>query len=244
MIVIFKKELTAFLSSLIGYIAICVFLITTGLFIWVFPETNVLNSNEASLSGFFFIAPWILLFLIPAITMRMISEEKQTGTIELLATKPVSDWEIVLGKFFAAWLLVLFALIPTFIYYIGIDALSLKEMGSLDTGATIGSYLGLFFMSACFVAIGLFASSITSNQIVAFLSGVFLNFFFFSAFTSISRLQVFSTKLDYFIEQIGIMNHYQSISLGVLDIKDFVYFISFVILFLAITKTVLDARNW
>ena len=240
---IFIKEINIFLSSLVGYIAVAVFLITTGLFFWVFPETSVLQQNLASLEGFFFIAPWILLFLIPSITMRLLAEEKNAGTIELLVTKPLSDMQIILGKFFAAWFLLFLALVPTVIYYFSLVQLG-SEVGNIDKGATLGSYLGLLFMSGCFVAIGLLASAITKNQIVAFVIGIFFCFIAWSGFESISALKIFSGNWDYIIEQFSIRYHYRSISLGILDLRDFLFFASFIVGCLFITKTIMESRKW
>ncbi len=243
MISIFKKEISLFFSSLIAYISIGVFLLVTGLFLWVFPDTNVLDYGFASLENYFGLAPWVFLFLIPAVTMRSFSEEIKSGTIELLSTRPISDLQIVLGKYFAAFFLVLFALIPTLIYFYTIYNLG-TPAGNIDTGATWGSYIGLMFLGATFTAIGLFASSITSNQIVSFIIGVFLCFFFFIAFDYLSRLSVFYASLDTFVQMLGIDYHYRSISRGVVDTRDVIYFLSVITVFILMTKTVLESRKW
>ena len=243
MINILKKEINTFFSSLIGYITIAVFLLITGLFLWVFPETNIINSGFASLDNFFLMAPWIFMFLIPALSMRSISEEYNTGTIEILNTKPLTDWQIVLGKYFAVLLLLLASLIPTLIYYYTVYQLG-SPIGNIDTGATNGSYIGLMLLAASFSAIGMFASSLSNNQIVAFILAVFLCFFFYTGFEYLSLLDVFFAKMDHFIEQLGLYAHYNSISRGVVDLRDVVYFISFVVIFLFLTVISLQRRTW
>jgi ABC-2 type transport system permease protein len=175
MYAIFLKEVQQFFSTLIGYMAIIVFLLVLGLFVWVFPDTNVLDFGYATLDSFFDMAPYILIFLIPAITMRSFAEEINSGTIELLATRPVTDLQIILGKYFAALLLVVIAIVPTIVYLITVYFLA-SPVGNIDLGGMIGSYFGLLFLGAVFVAIGIFCSSITANQIVAFIAGVFLCF--------------------------------------------------------------------
>ncbi|MCH8329806.1 MAG: gliding motility-associated ABC transporter permease subunit GldF [Bacteroidetes bacterium] len=243
MISIFHKEIITFFSSLIGYITIMVFLVVTGMFIWVFPETNLLDHGFSNLDGFFTLAPWIFIFLIPAVTMRLFSEEKKTGTIEILVTQPLTDLNIILGKYLAAMFLVIFSLLPTLIYFFTIYMLG-NPVGNLDTGATWGSYIGLLLLGSGFVAIGLFSSSITDNQIVAFITGMFLCFFFYIVFDYLSELEIFWGNLDIVIQQIGINAHYTSISRGVLDSRDVVYFLSLSIGFIMITKTVMESRKW
>lgn len=239
---IFKKEITSFWSSLIAYIVIGVFLLATGLFLWVFPEFNILDFGYANLDGLFSMSPWLFMFLIPAVTMRSFSEEKNSGTIELLLTKPITDLQIVLGKFFAGVVLVFFALLPTLFYYFTVYKLA-DPVGNLDSGAIIGSYVGLFFLAGAYVAIGLFASSLTKNQIVSFILAVFLCFFFYAAFSSLSSLGI-SNKVILFLEELSISTHYVSISKGVLDTRDLIYFISLIVLFILFTKTVLNSRKW
>lgn len=242
MLSILNKEINGFFSSLVAYITIGVFLLVLGLFLWVFPDSSILDYGYAGLDSLFSIAPYLFMFLIPAITMRSLAEEKKEGTFELLATRPLTDWQIVLGKYFASLLMVLIALLPTIVYYITVYKLGVAE-GNVDTGAVIGSYIGLFLLGASFVAIGIFASSLTNNQIIAFTVAVFLSFITFSGFDSVSRilsLQSFET----YITALGINEHYESISRGVLDTRDLVYFISFVSLFLVVTKTKLGGRKW
>jgi len=243
MISIFKKEVNLFLSSLIGYIAIGVFLIATGLFLWVFPDYSVINYGFSNLDSFFRMAPYVFLFLIPAITMRTFAEETQTGTMELLATRPISDWEIILGKYLACLFLVLLAILPTLVYYYSVHQLGMPK-GNLDLGATWGSYIGLFGLGAVFVAIGIFCSSLTSNQIIAFILGLFLCGFFYDAFSSLARLEVFYGTSDAIVEAIGINHHYASVSRGLIDSRDVIYFLSMIIGFLGCTKFALEKRKW
>ena len=240
---IFKKEINAFFSSLIGYIVIGVFLVITGMIMWVFPDTSILEYNYATLEQLFGIAPVIFMFLIPAITMRLFAEEKQTGTIELLATRPLYELEIILGKFLAALVLVSFALLPTLVYYYSVYQLG-SPPGNLDSGAIMGSYIGLLFLAAAFVAIGLFASSLTDNQIVAFVLATFLCFFFHWAFDFLSRLPIFVGKVDDTIQKLGIDHHYMSISRGVIDTRDVIYFLSIIALFVMLTRLSLERRKW
>ncbi|MDB5227741.1 MAG: gliding motility-associated transporter permease protein GldF, partial [Bacteroidota bacterium] len=229
MIAILKKEINLFFSSLIAYISMAVFFIVLALNLFIF-QGNILDSNYATLESFFTLAPWILIFLIPAITMRMFADEKQSGTIEFLATKPISDMQIIVGKYLAALLLWLFTFLPTLIYFICVKKLSLAE-APVDSGAAWGSYVGLFFLGAVFVAIGIFSSSITNNQIVAFLVGVFLCYLMYDAFFRISSLDIFAGKLDYIIQSIGLNAHYDSVSRGVVDTRDIIYFLSVISLF-------------
>ena len=239
---IFSKDFADFFNSLVAYITIGVFLIVTGLFLWVFPETSILEYGYASLESLFSIAPYIFMFLIPAITMRSLAEEKKEGTFELLVTRPLTDWQIVLGKYFAALLIIALALLPTLIYYISVYQLGIVK-GNVDSGAVIGSYIGLFLLGACFTAIGIFASSISRNQIIAFIIAVFLCFFAFSGLDSISQLLSLQ-NYNTLITDLGINEHYQSVSRGVLDTRDLIYFLSFIALFLLITKTILGGRKW
>jgi ABC-2 type transport system permease protein len=243
MLAIFKKEINTFFSSLIGYVVIAIFLLMTGLLLWVFPDTSLLNQNVASLDQLFDLAPMIFTFLIPAITMRLFAEEKQTGTIEFLTTKPVSDWAIILGKYGAGVVLVVAALLPTLIYYITMYQLG-SPVGNLDTGAIAGSYIGLLLLGGVFVAIGLFASSLTNNQIVSFLVAAFLCFFVHWGFDFLSRLPLFVGKGDDIVQMFGISLHYSSISRGVLVLGDMVYFLSVITFFLLLCKMSLERRKW
>jgi len=240
---IFKKEINTFFSSLIGYITIGVFLVILGLIMFVFPDTSLLEYNFATLDQLFDIAPMIFMLLIPAITMRFFAEEQQNGTIELLVTKPVTDLDIVLGKYFAALLLVLFALLPTLLYYYTVYQLG-SPPGNLDSGAILGSYIGLVFLAGAFTAIGLFASALAGNQIEAFILAAFLGFAFFYGFFFISKLPVFVGKVDDVVQMIGMDYHYSSISRGVLDTRDLIYFASLISLFIAMTLVSLGSRKW
>lgn len=240
---LFKKELRTFLSSVIGFIVLSVFLVLTALFNWVFPgDLNILNSGYADYRPFFVIAPWMFLFLIPAITMRFFSEEKRTGTIELLLTKPISELQIVMGKFLAGVVLVICALLPTLVFYFSLSSIAIPE-GNIDNGAILGSYIGLLFLASSFVAIGTFASSLSDSQIISFLIAVFLCFFFYTGFGSIASFKWFGA-LDSVIQNFGMEVHYQSISKGVIDTRDVVYFFSVSFVFIMLTRFVLEGRKW
>jgi ABC-2 type transport system permease protein len=242
MIQILSKEFNSFLNSLIAYVVVGVFLIGIGLLMWVFPETSVLEYGYADMDTLFSMGPYVLIFLVPAITMRSFAEEKKAGTMELLFTKPVTDWNIILGKFFACLLLVMLALVPTLIYYFSISALG-NPPGNIDTPGVTGSYVGLTLLAAVFCSIGILASSITSNQIVAFVTAAFLCFIFFSGFQSIASLE-FWREHALVIRQFGILEHYESLSKGLIDSRDVLYFISVVFLMLATTKLILGSRQW
>ena len=243
MYALFKKEVSNFMSSLIGIMVIVVFLLITGLFLWVFQsDFNILSYGYASLDGLFILAPWVFLFLVPAVTMRSFAEENRIGTIEMLFTKPLSDWQIILAKFLACVVLVLLALIPTAVYYFSVYRLGFP-VGNLDTGGILGSYIGLFLLSASFVAIGIFCSSVTSNQILAFILSVFLCGFMYIGFEFIYSLSLFG-PIDLFIQRLGMATHYSSISRGVVDTRDILYFLGVMALFLSMTKLVLAKRKW
>jgi len=239
---ILNKEISGFFSSLVAYFTMAIFLLVTGLFLWVFPDSSILDYGYAGLDSFFNIAPYLFMFLIPAITMRSLAEERKDGTFELLATRPLSDWQIVFGKFLAALLIVVLTLIPTLLYYISVYQLGITK-GNIDTGAVIGSYIGLILLGGAFTSIGLFTSSLGKNQIIAFSLAVFLCFFAFSGFDSISMI-ISLQSIDNFLTAIGISQHYQSISRGVLDTRDLIYFLSFTAIFLLLTKTLLGGRKW
>jgi ABC-2 type transport system permease protein len=242
MVQILSKEFNSFLNSLIAYVVVGVFLIGIGLLMWVFPETSVLEYGYADMDTLFSMGPYVLIFLVPAITMRSFAEEKKAGTMELLFTKPVTDWNIILGKFFACFLLVLLALVPTLIYYFSIAALG-NPVGNVDAPGVTGSYIGLALLAMVFCAIGIFSSSITSSQIVAFVLAAFLCFIFFSGFQSIALLEFWQDQA-LLIRQLGILEHYESLSKGLIDSRDVVYFISVAFLMLATTKLILGSRQW
>lgn len=228
-----KKELRQFFNSLTGYIAIVVFLLVNGLVLFVF-ENNILDFGYATLDRFFQLSPWILLLLIPAITMRSFSDEFKGGTYEILQTRPLTRWQIISGKYLGSLIVVLVALLPTFIYVFSIQQLSSSE--GLDGGATIGSYIGLFFLAAVFTAIGICTSSFTNNAVVAFILSLIGCALIYYGFNAISRLPVFSNGADYYLDMAGIDFHYRSVSRGVIDTRDLVYFLSIIFLFLFITN--------
>jgi ABC-2 type transport system permease protein len=229
---ILLREIKSFFGSPIGYLVIAIFLLLNGLFLWVFEgEYNILNSGFADLSPFFTISPWILIFLIPAVTMRSFSDEKKQGTIELLMTKPISVWEIVSGKFFGAFLLIVLAIIPTFIYVYVIYGLGMPE-GNIDMGSTMGSYFGLLFLIAGYTAVGIFTSTLSENQIVAFIVSVFLCFLLYFGFQGVaSQFKEFEDLIAFF----GMDYHFKSMSLGVIDTRDVTYFVSIAVIFLSLT---------
>ncbi len=230
MFALLKKEINSFFASPIGYLVIAIFLILNGLFLWVFKgEFNILNYGFSDLSSFFLLAPWILIFLIPAVTMRSFSDEKKQGTLELLLTKPITHLQIVLGKYLGALSLIVLALLPTLLYAYTVNELG-NPVGNLDFGSTLGSYFGLLFLVAAYTAIGVFSSTLSDNQIVAFITAVFLCFLFYIGFEGLSDL-----SSSNFIEQLGMSAHYKSMSLGVLDTRDILYFLSITVLFILFT---------
>lgn len=243
MFTLLKKEVGGFLSSLIGYIVITVFLLINGLFLWVFAsDFNILDFGYASLEGLFMISPFVFLFLIPAITMRSFADEQRSGTIELLLTRPLTDMQIILSKYLAGVLLVIFSVLPTLVYFYSVYQLGLPK-GNIDTGGMWGSYIGLLFLGASFVAIGLFSSSLSNNVIVSFIIAVFLSLFMYVGFDFIHSLELFG-PVDLFIKSLGINTHYTSMSRGVVDTRDVVYFLSLIVLFLLFTKLSLESRKW
>jgi ABC-2 type transport system permease protein len=236
------KEFRSFFGSPIGYLVIALFLLLSGLYLWVFDgPNNILQSGFADMSPFFTIAPWILLFLIPAVTMRSFSDEKKQGTLELLLTKPLSVWEIVNGKFLAAFILLLIAIIPTLVYVKVLYNLGIPE-GNIDFGSTIGSYFGLLFLMASYTAIGIFTSTLSENQIVAFLLSVLLCFVFYFGFEAISQLKIFGF-MDTIISKMGMDSHFKSMSRGIIDTRDITYFVSISILFLSFTVQKLKTQK-
>ena len=242
MIAVLKKEFNSFFASPIGYLVIGLFLVINGLFLWVFKgEYNILDSGFASLEPFFTLAPWIFLFLIPATTMKSFSEEIRQGTLELLLTKPLTTVNLVLGKYFGALFLILLALLPTLLYVVAIWFLGAPE-GNLDIGVILGSYFGLIFLGACYAAIGVFASILSPNQIVSFILAVFLCFIAYFAFEALADLNLFSSG-SFGIEDLGIKAHYESISRGIIDTRDIIYFLSFIVLFLALTNLSLPSKK-
>lgn len=239
-----RKEINGFLSSTIGYVVIIVFLLITGLFAWVLPGTdfNILSSGYANLDSLFILAPWVFMFLIPAITMRSLAEENKSGTIELLLTKPLTDMQIVSAKYFAGLLLVFFSLVPTLVYY-GVVYYLASPTGNLDHGGIWGSYIGLFFLGSGYVAIGIFASSVSSNQIISFILAIIITFIFHAGFDFLSTISA-NNMFNYVLSQLGMSAHYSSLSRGVIDSRDAVYFITLTFLFLFFTRFTLEKRKW
>jgi ABC-2 type transport system permease protein len=243
MFTLFKKEINGFLNSLIGYVVMIVFLLMTGLFLWVFPlEFNILDFGFAGLDGLFILAPFVFLFLIPAITMRSFADEKKSGTLELLMTQPLTDLQVILAKYFAGVVLVIISLLPTLVYYFSVYQMGLPP-GNLDSGSIWGSYIGLFFLGASFVAIGIFASSITDNQIISFILAVFISFILYMGFEFVYTFIV-SGKAGLIIESLGLNAHYAAMSRGVIDTRDLIYFASVTVIFILMTKLSLESRKW
>ncbi len=243
MFAIFRKEISDFFSSLTGYIVIIVFLLVNSLFMWVFPgEWNIFDNNYASLNTLFYLSPWLFLFLVPAVTMRMIAEEKRLGTIELIYSRPVTERGIIYGKYLASVSLVLLALMPGIIYYISVYYLGATP-GNLDKGGTLGAFIGLFFLASVYAAAGIFASSLTDNQVVAFIIAVLICFILYIGFDSFAYLPSLK-KVDELVIGLGIDEHFKSISRGVLDIKDAIYFVSVVVIFNEATRLVMVSRKW
>ena len=237
------KEISGFFSSLTGYVVIVAFLTINSLFLWVFPgDMNIPDGGYASLENFFVMAPWIFLFLIPAITMRSFAEEKRTGTLEFLYTKPLSDFQIILAKYFGAVILVLFSLIPCLVYFWSVYVLG-NPPGNLDAGGTWGAFIGLFFLAAIYIAVGIFASAVTDNQIVAFLLGVVICFILYIGFDYLSDIS-WLQHLDTLLLNLGINEHYRSISRGVIDSRDIIYYLIVIIFFIFFTRIRLQSRNW
>ena len=226
------REIKSFFGSPIGYLVIGLFLLLNGLFLWVFDgEYNILQNGFADLSPFFTLAPWIFIFLIPAVTMRSFSDEKKQGTIELLLTKPLSLWQIVNGKFLGSFVLIVMALIPTLVYVYVISSLGLQQ-GNIDLGQTMGSYFGLLFLVGAYTSIGIFTSTLSENQIVAFLLSVFFCFLFYFGFEGLST---YAKEFENAVSRIGMEYHYKSMSRGVLDTRDILYFVTVSFLFLSFT---------
>lgn len=243
MLSLYIKEIKSFLSSIIGYIFMGVFLIISGLFLWVFPNIdNVMESGLADLQGLFNLSQFLFLFLVPAITMRSFAEEKRTGTMDLLLTKPLTDMQIIWAKFLSCLTLLVIALIPTLIYVGSVFFLG-NPIGNIDMGSTWGSYLGLLFLGGTFIAIGLFASSLTNNQIIAFIIAAALCFILSFGFAFIYSFESLGA-FGYYIKTLGIEHHYASISKGVVDTRDIIYFCSVIFIFLFGTRTVLLSRKW
>ncbi len=236
------KEIKSFYSSLLGYIVISAFLAANGVLLWILPDANVFDYGYASLDVFFVNAPYLFLLLIPAITMRSFAEEKKSGTIELLLTRPLTETQIILAKFFASLTLVIFSLLPTLIYVVSLYQLT-NPVGNVDLGSIWGSYLGLFFLASVYVAIGLFASAITDNQIISFITAISICVFVTFGLNELSKVHTFEF-IDLLIQNLGLLAHYNSMSRGVLDSRDAIYFISISAIFILLTRLVLQSRKW
>jgi len=234
MIPLIKKELHQFFNGLTGYITIILFLLVNGLYLFVLKDSNIFDFGYATLDKFFELAPWIFIFLIPALSMRSFSEEYKTGTFEILQTRPLAKWQIVAGKYFSVLSVIFIALLPTLLYVYTIHSLS--SAGGIDSGGISGSYMGLIFLAAVFASISVWCSSLTSNVVVAFLSGAFACLVLYFGFNAISQLPVFAGNADYYIQMFGIDFHYRSISRGVVDTRDVIYFLSLIFLFLFATQ--------
>ena len=240
---LFKKEIQGFFSSLTGYLVIAVFLVITGLCLWVVPGVlNIPESGYASLDSLFYIAPWVFLFLVPAITMRSFAEEIKTGTIESLLTKPISEWQLTVAKFLAAATLVFISLLPCVVYIISVWRLG-NPPGNLDTGATYGAMIGLLLLGSVYAAIGTFTSSLTDNQIIAFIAAALTAFVFYEGFDAAAKLFE-SAGVQDFVAYLGIKEHYASISRGVVDFRDLTYFFGVMLIFLLLTRLKLQSRKW
>jgi len=243
MLSIYRKEIVSFFSSIIGYMAIIVFLLLTGWFMWINPgEFNILDSGYATIDTLFFIAPWVFLFLVPAITMRSFAEERKTGTIELLLTHPITEVQLVVAKYLASLTLILLSLIPCLIYFFTVYWLG-NPVGNIDFGGTWGSFIGLFFLASAYTSMGVFASSLTDNQIVAFIVSATLCFFMFTGFDGLALLSPLES-INTFVISLGINDHYKSLSRGVIDLRDVFYFVSVSVIFMGASVLKLQSRKW
>lgn len=239
---IFRKEVNQFLNSLLGYMVLVVFLIATGLLFWVFPQGSVLDYGFAEMGAFFNLTPFVFIFLIPAITMRSVAEERKAGTLEWLLTRPLSEWQILSGKFLAAWVLSILALVPTVLYFISLYILG-SPQGNIDSAGVAGSYLGLSLLSLVFTSIGIFGSCLSDNQLVAFVISVFLCYFFYSGISSLAAIDIWA-KGSVVLGYLSLDNHYQSLGKGLIDLRDVSFFISITAILLLAAKLILSSRRW
>lgn len=233
MLAIFQKEIGSFYNSLIAYIVMGVFLTAIGLIVWVFPDSNIPDYGFADMNSFFSLAPYVLIFLIPAITMRSLAEESRNGTLELLLTKPIRNRDLVLGKFFANWVLVLFTILPTLLYYFSVYQLG-NPVGNIDSAAVLGSYMGLLLFCGVLVAMGLWSSSLNDNQIVAFIVAVFLGFIWYMGFSAISQLFGSGVFAELF-SWMALDLQYSALGKGLIDSRNVVYLVSLLAFFLYLT---------
>ncbi|MFP4089709.1 MAG: gliding motility-associated ABC transporter permease subunit GldF [Cyclobacteriaceae bacterium] len=239
---LYKKEINSFLNSLIAYIVIAVFLTGIGLIMWVFPDTSILSYGYADMYTLFAFSPYVFMFLIPSITMRSFAEEKKGGTMELLLTQPITDTQLILSKLFSAWTIVIFALLPTLLYYFSVYQLG-SPAGNLDSAGIAGSYVGLLLLGGVFTSIGILASALTENQVIAFILAVFFCFLLFSGFDALASLEIWSNA-GYFISQLGLIHHYDALGRGLIDSRNVVYFLSVMALMVLLTQLVLGSRKW
>jgi ABC-2 type transport system permease protein len=238
-----KKEFNAFFQSSTGVLILCVYLGMNAAFLWLMSGPfNLLDSGYAQLDGLFMLSPWVFLFLLPAIAMRMLAEERRSGTLEWLLTKPLSEWQIVLGKWLAGMMLVLLALLPTVIYALSLYQLG-NPIGNLDFGSTLGSYLGLLFLASTYLSLSLLTSAMTDNPIVAFVLGMLLCLIFYAGFDQLAAFQLFKSQ-SLLVLNLGISEHYTSISRGVVDSRDVLYFLGLSMVSLGAARTALQSRNW
>lgn len=241
MLAIFRKEINQFFSSPIAYIIMGVFLTAVGLLLWIFPDTSLLENGYADMGTFFNLVPYVMLFLVPAITMRSIADEVRSGTLEWLLTKPVSRWGIVGGKFLASWLLVILTLLPTLIYYVTLYQLG-SPVGNIDSAGVFGSYVGLFLLAGVFVAIGLWASALNDNQVVAFVLGVFFCFLLYAGLSALAGLSI-AGNFSYYVSLLALDEQYRSLGRGVIDSRNVIYLISLIFLFLFLTANGLKSTK-
>lgn len=241
MITILRKEISEFFGSLTGYLSIMIFLLIVSLIMWIFPDSNVLDYGYASLEPIFSLGPYVFLFLVPAITMRSFAEEKRNGTLELLLTFPINSWSIVIGKWLGAVVIVLFSLIPTLLYYYTIYIFG-NPIGNLDTSGIVGSYIGLFLLGASFAGIGIFCSMITTNQVISFVIAAIASFVFFEGLAIFSQIDLWS-DFGAFLERMGMLYHYNSMSRGLLELTDITYFVGFIFITLLGSWMVLEIRK-
>jgi ABC-2 type transport system permease protein len=239
---IYRKEITGFLNSLIAYLVMIVFITFIGLFMWVFPDSNIMDYGFADMESLFTFGPIAYLLLIPAITMRTFAEEKKDGTIELLMTKPLTDWQIILGKYFASFSLVAVALIPTLIYYFSVYSLG-NPVGNIDSAAVFSSYIGLLLLGGVYTSIGILSSAITSNQIFSFIISLIVCYFFYDGISRMASLDLWEGSRN-FLSQFSLSYHYEALSKGLLDSRNLIYFISVTLLMLISTNLVLGSRKW
>lgn len=241
MLAIFRKEINQFFSSPIAYIIMGVFLTAVGLLLWIFPDTSLLENGYADMGTFFNLVPYVMLFLVPAITMRSIADEVRSGTLEWLLTKPVSRWGVVGGKFLASWLLVILTLLPTLIYYVTLYQLG-SPVGNIDSAGVFGSYVGLFLLAGVFVAIGLWASALNDNQVVAFVLGVFFCFLLYAGLSALAGLSI-AGNFSYYVSLLALDEQYRSLGRGVIDSRNVIYLISLIFLFLFLTANGLKSTK-